>query len=324
MSGDLRALIGEIDTAVQKVNENSQKLMVGTSEATSVSQQLLTTMMQVAAGADVQQNKVTGVHQIFESITEFSENVNQAVQRVTGHSKNSVDCAFAGEQAAQGVYAKIIKIREFMSISERTMNDLQILSKEIQGMVKTVKEVADQTNLLSLNASIEAARAGEAGRGFSVVASSIGDLAIQTKEATNQVTGLVKRVQKDFETLNEMIATENQEILEGENAVAGLEKIFETIISSAQKVNYELQDVTAYTHKLSQEHAEALSGIRQIAQIALEHKEGTIQVSNSVEQQFGFAQEIIGISQILTHWGDNLHASVGKFKKDIQHDGTLG
>lgn len=314
MASELNLLISEIQDSVHKVNENSKKLIDGSQMATTASQQLLATMTQVANGADVQQQKVVSIHRIIQAVTDFSGVVHHSTHQVANLSQESVSKAVEGEKSAQDVHLKIQRMKEFMKASQNTTNNLQIISMEIQGMVSTVRDIAEQTNLLSLNAAIEAARAGEAGRGFSVVAESIGDLAVRTKNATSQVTALVKRVQNSFTELSQMIAVENREILEGEIAVSGLGGIFETIIKAAKAVDDELQQVSSHTLRLAKEHHEVLMTVEQISEIANAHKEGTIQASSSVEQHFAYTQEIIGVSQILAQWGDTLRHSVKKFK----------
>jgi methyl-accepting chemotaxis protein len=240
--------------------------------------------------------------------------VHEVTHRVEELSSDSVSKALVGEVVANQAAEKMKSVQQFMVVSNEMMINLQTLSSEVGGMVLVVKEIGEQINLLSLNAAIEAARAGESGKGFSVVAESIGELAERTKKATSQVQNLVGRIQQTFVKLSEMIETENKAMTEGEHAVATLHALFESIILSAKRVNEELGEVTKSTMKLTEDHSEVLVAVGQIADIALQHKTGTEQASNAAEEHYSFTQEIISSSQILAHWGDNLYQAVNKFK----------
>jgi methyl-accepting chemotaxis protein len=314
MIHELVLLIEKIKVAADNVHENSQRLLDGTNNANAATQQLVETLSQVADGATTQQQKVNSIHEAIQTVANFSQIVHEVTNRVEVLSSDSVQKAIQGEEVANQAAAKIRSAQQFMAVSNEMMSNLQSLSNEVGGIVSAVKEIGEQINLLSLNAAIEAARAGEYGRGFSVVAKSIGQLADKTKESTDQVQDLVDRIQQAFVTLSAMIETENVAMHEGEQAVSNLHLLFESIITSAKRVNQELVEVSKSTMKLSEEQGELLKAASQITDIALKHKTGTEQVTSVAEEHYSFTQEIIGASQILAHSGDNLLLAVNKFK----------
>ncbi|HBE78693.1 MAG TPA: hypothetical protein DDW65_13095 [Firmicutes bacterium] len=314
MIQELIALIEKIKVAADNVHENSQKLLDGTSNANAATHQLVETLSQVAEGAGTQQQKVTSIHDAIQGMAGFSQVVYEVTHRVAELSSDSVEKAIQGEEVALAAVAKMKSVQKFMIISNEMMLELQTLSGEVGGIVSTVKDIGEQINLLSLNAAIEAARAGDAGRGFSVVARAIGQLAERTKIATIQIQDLVNKIQQSYSKLSEMIGTENTAIVEGEQAVADLNQLFESIIVSAKRVNQELGEVSQSTMKLSEEQGELLKTAGQITDIALQHKTGTEQVSNVAEEHYSFTQEIIGASEVLAYWGDNLLQAVNKFE----------
>jgi methyl-accepting chemotaxis protein len=311
---ELVFLIEKIKIAADNVHENSQRLLDGTSNANAATQQLVETLSQVAIGAGTQQQKVISIHDAVQAVADFSQVVHEVTYRVEELSSDSVSKALVGEKVAGQAAEKMKSVQQFMTVSNEMMVNLQTLSGEVEEMVLAVKEIGEQINLLSLNAAIEAARAGETGRGFGVVAESIGDLAERTKKATSQVQNLVGRIQLTFDKLSEMIETENAAMIEGEQAVTSLHTLFESIIKSAKRVNEELGEVTKSTLKLTADNSEVLMAVGLITDIALQHKTGTEQASNAAEEHYSFTQEIISSSQILAHWGDNLHQAVNKFK----------
>lgn len=314
MSGDLKRLIEAIREAAVKVTENSQKLMTSSTVTNSVSQQMLEAMAQVAQGAEDQQKKVAATHQLIQSMTDGVDVVNQVIQRAEALSKESLIQAAAGEAAVTIVQQKMGRLQEFVSESEQSMKKLHLLSQEIQGIVATVTEVTEQSNLLALNAAIESARAGEAGRGFAVVAEAMGDLALRAKQATLEVGRMMKRIQGTSEDLEQLFIIENQEIRAGETSVTSLAQSFLAINDAVQDVNRQLEEVALHTCRLAREQQEVAQTMEQIAVIADQHKDGTTATAASVEQQFASTQEIVGVSQILTGWGSQLREAVGKFQ----------
>lgn len=314
MAHELNSLVEEISDAAYRVNENSEKLLSGTNSANSVTEQLVTTLSQVAVGAETQQKRVNSIHEIIRTVTEFSQAVNDFTHRIQLLSEESLTNAEKGNLVVEDIVQKMKNIQQFMYVSDEIMTQLNNASGEIDGIVATVREIAEQTNLLSLNASIEAARAGEHGRGFGVVAEAIGELSDRTTKATNQVKKLVSGVQEMYLKLLGMIQIENQAIKDGENAVAGLGNVFKSIDETASQVNLELSRVTGYTMKLMEDQREVLRAIEQITTIAMEHKEGTERATSAAVEHFSFTQEIVAVSHLLAHWGDNLRQAIGKFK----------
>lgn len=314
MVAELGFLVDQIKAAAEKVHENSKKLLDDSLSVTTVTQQLMNTMTQVSAGAELQQQKVSSVHQVIGNITEFSQLVNQVTAQVEQLSELSVTKALQGETAAGEVSHRISRVQNFMADSAKSVEQLQQLSAEVTNMFLMVQDIAEQSNLLSLNAAIEAARAGASGRGFGVVAAAIGQMADKTRETAGQAQELVAKIQEMFISLSQMMKTENAVMAEGEKAVASLGEVFASIIETAQQVNSQLGMVTKQTSDLSREHHEVLKAVEQIAAIADEHKSGTEHAAAAATEHFGSTQEIIGCSQILAHWGDNLRLAVDKFK----------
>lgn len=314
MAFELTVLIERVKHAVDQVNENSQKLLAGTDISSTATRQLMDTINQVATGANIQQQKVASVREIVKTITEFSQQVNEITRRVSLLAEDTVIKALQGEKTSDQVIQKIRVISEFMSESDHIMKRLQSLSGDIEKMTQVMEDIADQTNLLSLNAAIEAARAGKLGKGFGVVAGSVGKLAERTKEAAMQTQDLVAEIQTMFVSLLDMIKSENTIIYESEQAAQGLEVVFNNIIAAARQVDSSINEVSQQVFQLAHNHGEMLNSMGEITKIADRHKKGTVQASAAAGEHFSYTQEIIDVSHTLAHWGTNLRHAVDKFK----------
>jgi methyl-accepting chemotaxis protein len=316
MAAELRLIIGEIKDAVANVNNHSKQLVAGSQEANAVTMELVDTLTKVADGAELQRTKVNSIHDLVKVVRDFSRLVNDTTGKVNDLSAQSVAKACYGEEAAHEVTKTIEQLKVFMANSGATLKEIQLLFKEINGMVGTVRQIADQTQLLALNAAIEAARAGKYGSGFSVVAGSIGDLAERTRAATGEVQETVKRVQDTFGEISKRIKEENRSIHESGTAVNEMEKVFGAIAVSNRELNFALDHVTKNTAKLTKELEDVVCTVEQIATIALHHQEGTTRASSSANEHFHYTKEIMTISQRLSSWGEHLSRSTAKFAMD--------
>ncbi|MCY0885461.1 MAG: methyl-accepting chemotaxis protein, partial [Firmicutes bacterium] len=224
MVGNLRRLIETVNESVQTVAAHSEELAAMAEEAASATQQVATAVGEITQGTA---QHTDGVSKISRSMTELRQAIDQvatgaraqadhvqkatAVVSETAESIRSTDGVVhdvvsaaermrqAAAEGAEKVAETLTGIQEVHSTILRTAEAIEALesdSAQIHQIVQTIREMADQINLLSLNANIEAARAGEHGKGFAVVADEVRQLAERSREATQQVVRLVDTIRQ--------------------------------------------------------------------------------------------------------------------------------
>lgn len=231
-----------IKESMLKINEDTKRTLMTirdtTQEIDSGSEQLAKAAVDLAEGCTIQAGQVA---EVAGMIDEMSRDMEE-------NAKGAQETVEISNQASQALSVGNAKMQELkVAISE-----INNCSEQIRTIIGTIEDIANQTNLLSLNAAIEAARAGEAGKGFAVVADQVKSLAEQSKEAAGETTKLiettVEAVAKGIEIADETVAS-MEEVFEGVNAsTERMEQVAATLIKSADN----MRDIDANIARVSQ------------------------------------------------------------------------
>ena len=189
--------------------------------------------------ADGAQSMAEGATDQAASVQELLATVNDVAEQVRRNTENALATNQKAMEIGEQANASSAYIREMT----KAMGKISEASQQIANIIQTIEEIADQTNLLSLNASIEAARAGEAGRGFAVVAGEIGHLADQCTDAVEDTRKLIQAALSEVESGNQ-IASETANVLQ--NVIDGIEEIVkavEAVAENSNEQNHSMQQV---------------------------------------------------------------------------------
>ena len=271
-----------------------------TNQVAAASSQLHSTAEQMATGAEQVAAQAGTVATAGEEMSATSSDIAQNCQFAAEGSQQASAAAVAGAKVVDETIGVMSTIAERVKNSAKAVESLGARSDQIGAIVGTIEDIADQTNLLALNAAIEAARAGEQGRGFAVVADEVRALAERTTRATREIGEMIKAIQS--ETKGAVIAMEEGVVEVGKGS--------EKAASSGRALEQILEQINAVT-----------SQVHQVATAAEEQTATTSEISNNmqqitevVSQTSRGAQESAAAANQLSSLAEELRKIVGQFK----------
>lgn len=314
LQANIRGLMENINDTIAFVSSESQELMKISNQAADASEMVAENCTEVAGNCNNQMDVVNSanseVGMLVNKVSEFLETLALFQSEI----EHTNDAAATGRTDILDVVNQMNTIESAVKDTSSVIMALEEQLGKIGSIVNTISEIANQTNLLSLNASIEAARAGEAGRGFAVVASEISNLADESNDATAQIAEMITSIQES-----------------SKEAVSAMEKGLESVAQGTKVVNYSGETFKLIVERITDisKQAEVMQGIVQelsdgtdnvknyfgaIDHMSCNVADATSNVSAASQEQAASAQEIYAASQRLTKKIEELNDIIHKFK----------
>jgi len=285
---------------IEKLRGMISQIASTTEQVASASVQLNATAVQMATGAEEVSAQAATVATAGEEMSATSGDIAQNCQLAAEGSQQASSAAVSGSQVVSETITVMHSISERVTNSAKAVESLGARSDQIGAIVGTIEDIADQTNLLALNAAIEAARAGEQGRGFAVVADEVRALAERTTKATREIGSMIKAIQQ--ETKGAVVAME-----EGVHEVSkGTEKAAESG-QALEQILQQINDVTTQIHQVATAAEEQTATTSEISN-------NMHQITEVVSQTASGAQESAAAAHQLAELAEDLRRIVKQFK----------
>ena len=223
--------------------------------------------------------------QMTQEISKGMEDIAYNISNISAASVATAQEAKKGADKLNVVVAQMAKIEEKVTDTFMQIQELSKMSNTIQNVVQLISEIASQTNLLALNASIEAARAGEQGRGFAVVAGEVGNLAEESRKATEEITNIIMDIQNCIERCVALMEEGNHSVEDGISLASETKESFAGIIEKISHVSEEMTSVSSVTEEVTSSTGSLYGAINTISTIADNVLENTVGVSNNAKVQ---------------------------------------
>ncbi len=242
------------------------------------------TIQNISKGAEEQSAKVQEAFNIIDRMAgsiQVSAEQSSRSQEAVARSKKASE---AGSQAVRKTTVHMRDIHEVVQSAAKEVTELGKRSKAIGQVVDVITHIADQTNLLSLNAAIEAARAGEYGRGFAVVAEEVKKLADGSAEAAHQIEGMIREIQQEIASVVRGMDTGAEKVTEGLAVVAEGGEALEEIQTTSNDVAQQVQVISKSFEDQADQAGKVVEAITNIVAVSEENASATEQISASTEQ----------------------------------------
>lgn len=314
MQISLRALIKTIEDNSVQLASSADELTASAEQTSEATGQVATAIVEVASGAEKQ---TVGIEQNVRSLDEISRGslliVRNSVE-ISELTKVTTDKAEEGGRAVGRTMEQMKSINLSVQESNETIRLLSKRSREIGSILEVITGIADQTNLLALNAAIEAARAGEAGKGFAVVADEVRKLAEQSQISAKQIAELIQSIQIDTENTVSKMSQVAVNVNDGlEISTEAIQK-FNEILSSMKDIMPQMESISSTAQQMSAGIQEVDATMNIIADSAKSNAATSEEVAASTEEQLASMEEITASAKSLADLAEQLEKLVRNFQ----------
>lgn len=314
MNENLRSLVGNIQMTAGSLASQSLQLSSATEQTSQSLTQVVTTISEMAQGNSDQASMVQTATDAISRVNDIVSDATVKTETAADKAQETLNLAIDGQDAIKRQSQKIEENNKYTKAVGESIQQLAAMADEIRNIVGVINNIANQTNLLSLNASIEAARAGDAGRGFAVVAEEIRKLAEQSDGSAGRIEDLVKSINGKIEETVLQMNQAKDSVISMEASADDTKKSFDRIFGSVTDLAQIVKDVNIAFEEISEQVEEVAQQAIDISAVVEEASAGMEEISASSEEQLAAMETISNSSEELKNMANDLLTQVSKFK----------
>ncbi len=331
---------GMIQQMVKSLNDEA----VSINASSTNMEEIASAIESVARDSHEQKIAVEKVSASAVEISEAVDSANSSANKVVEASLEATGVAMRGVDAVMSNLQQMNKIEETVGVFASKIERMGDQSEQIEKIIETIQNIAEQTNLLALNAAIEAARAGEHGRGFAVVADEVRKLAERSASATKQTSSLINKVQSDISEASQSVRSIVEKVKDGTGLANSSGEAINKLLSSSQNVSGQIEMMAkansaavrimsgllgsiekisavvdqnmGATEELSAGVSHTVEMINNIAEISRANAATINDISEKTIKATREAEEVGNVASGLASMADELQASTAQFKID--------
>lgn len=310
----IKDLIGVIAHNTQFVHSSSFELSDSSKESAAAAEHVATNIQEMTQDVEHQTRSSMETSRAIEEMAIGIQRVAENSSVMSEHSSLTSRHAQLGNDLLSKLQQQMVSILRSVDHLSDTVQSLTRKSDEIGQIASSITNFANQTNLLSLNASIEAARAGEHGKGFNVVANEIRKLASQSIDSAEGINHLIYETRVEITSVSDSMNTTKQEASAGSNMMQEVNRSFQTIMQSVQEIVAQIHETSAITEQMSASSQEISATMEHSSNTAGQILMKSQGVAAATEEQLAMMQNIAAASEQLQSVVKTLNESVAYFK----------
>ncbi|MCM1991442.1 methyl-accepting chemotaxis protein [Oceanirhabdus seepicola] len=321
MANNFNDMSDKINTIIKKVEGILKDVLHSANDLSSIAQDtqketeiISNAIVNVAEGAASQDNILSDSVESANEMNNGVEQIANNMQEILAFAQETSDISNTNTKDIVKVIENMDEINKSTLESSSGIHKLSAMSNEIGNIISLITDIAEQTNLLALNAAIEAARAGEHGRGFAVVADEVKKLAEQSSGATLNVSKLIGDIQSEIENVVNSMDKGTSIVQEGTALVRNSEKAFVDINLAISKIFDQIHEISSVTEELYATSSNVSDGMISISDISKEAIANTEEVSSNTEELLASMNLVSESADKLTALSNDIKEAFSFFK----------
>jgi methyl-accepting chemotaxis protein len=314
MTSNLRLLITEVNDTSHQVASSSEELSASAQETNRAGEHSVGVTLELADGATAQLQNLEDSYKAVQDMSRFISEIAASADTALDQASTNAEKARAGRESIDSTTEQLMTMSGSISMLSGIINLLSSHSREIESIVAVISSIAEETNLLSLNAAIEAARAGEEGRGFAVVAQSVRKLAERSSQSAAQIGELIQMIVSQMEKATEMMSYSTQEMEQSTDLIDKAGMAFSEIEVSVSGMASQTRQISTAVGQLADLSSGLVTAIQHTVSVSNQTAEGAESLSASSQQQLAAMEEVEASATILSSLAEKLRVLVERFR----------
>lgn len=314
MKGNLRDIISKVSGMTEQFQSAVESITFRTEANATNSEQISTTVDEMLSHLETQKSKTAGARDSINEVTEVSRKISSYAKQIVGHSQKTLQSSQLGTGNIEEHTRQLQAVNAVMDEAVQVVRELESSTEEMTEIIDTIADIADQTTLLSLNASIEAARAGESGKGFSVVASEIGTLAEHSNESAGKIGGIIADVQEKTRAMTEKMRIGMEKLKTGNQTAESTKNSFREIQEGVLDVNENIEAILDDIGSLLGQVTQIEGNIAAIDEMTDENVNMTSEIVEMIHEENTNLEQVVQTMNEFSAQTEELNSTVREFQ----------